>query len=155
MGQILALPPQPRADKRHHLRISPDDLLQAFGHHRGIVLVINKYGARFVIQRTWNGLWKTSIAHGRQTRSSTKRIADTGPRTHAQLAGLDRSLHRTGLITVPNASRPIIIRKKTRDTKRKDAPRSSASMLAHLLLFHRPFYVNCSDGVPVLARKLL
>jgi hypothetical protein len=56
---------------------------------------------------------------------------------------------------VPNASRPIIIRKKTRDTKRKNAPRILASMLAHLLLFHRPFCFNCSDGVAVLARKLL
>jgi hypothetical protein len=56
---------------------------------------------------------------------------------------------------VPNASRPTIIRKKTRDTKRKNAPRISASMLAHLLLFHRPFCVNWCDGVAALARKLL
>ena len=73
------------------------------------------------------------------TANKTKRIAGTGPRAHAQLAGLDRSFHRTGLIMVPNASRPIIIRKKTRDTKRKNAPRISANMLTHLLLFHRPF----------------
>jgi hypothetical protein len=148
------LPPQPRADTRHHLRISPDDLLQAFGHRHGIVLVINT-GGRFVIQSTWNGLCTSPIARGRQTRRSKKRIADTGPRAHAQLAGFERSFHRTGLIMVPNASRPIMIRKKTRDTKRKNAPRISASMLAHLLLFHRPFCFNCSDGVAVLARKLL
>jgi hypothetical protein len=95
------------------------------------------------------------VARGRQTRRSTTRIADTGPRVYAQRAGLDRSFHRTGLIMVPNASRPIIIRKQTRDTKRKNAPRISASMLAHLLLFHRPFCFNCSDGVAVRLRELL
>ena len=57
-------------------------------------------------------------------------------------------------MTVPNASRPIIIRRKTRDTKRKNAPRISVSILTHLLLFHRPFCVNWCDGVAVLACKL-
>jgi hypothetical protein len=56
-------------------------------------------------------------------------MADTGPRAHAQLAGFDRSFHRTGLITLPNASRPIMIRKKTKDTKRKNATRIDSTLI--------------------------
>jgi hypothetical protein len=52
----------------------------------------------------------------------------------SQPAGLGRSLHRPGLITVPNASRLIMMRKNTTDMKRKNALRIPAIMTTHLLL---------------------
>ena len=68
--------------------------------------------------------------HSRKAdRKLNKRIADTGPRAHAQLAGFDRSFHRTGLITLPSASRPIMIKKKTKDTKRKNATRIDSTLI--------------------------
>ena len=47
-----------------------------------------------------------------------------------------------GLITVPNASRPIIIRKKTRDTKRKIAPGRWSLGVQTRVVHLRPFLIN-------------
>jgi hypothetical protein len=52
----------------------------------------------------------------------------------SQLAGLARSLQRSGFIKVLKASRPIMATKNTTDSRRKKVPRSSAIMMTHLLV---------------------
>jgi hypothetical protein len=50
-------------------------------------------------------------------------------------ADLGRSLHRPGFMNVLSPSTPMMIKKKTKDTRRKNVARSSVIMMPHPLCY--------------------
>jgi hypothetical protein len=62
-----------------------------------------------------------------------QRFGIGGLRARSQPARLDRSLHRPGLIIIPNGNTQVMTRKNASESARKNAPRNSLTIEIHLL----------------------